>query len=253
MRIEQSVFNFVDQLAEARSLNAIEQLFWEFTQPFGIEFYMFGQLAMAGGEIKTVRLFCAETHPWFKHYAKAHLYLDDPVTRLAKSIPHAFTWSWLLEHAELTNAERRVFDEAARFGLSDGLFIPIHGPNGSLAGGSVAGPDFQINRSATFALTMMAQAAHQRALEISGFMDANFDNPLSLRQRECLNWAQHGKSVQEIAKILTLSPHTVKEHLDAAKVTLGVNTRIEAIVKARNANYIGISPSSDKQNKLPRD
>lgn len=155
-----------------------------------------------------------------------------------------------MDQLELTKAEQNVFDEAAKFGLTEGLVVPMHGPFGTLGGGSMAGKSLTLSPQIEAALTIIMTTTHRRGLEITKLMDYKFENPLSLRQRECLNWAQHGKSVREIADILDLSAHTVKEHLDAAKTTLGVNTRIEAIVRARNANYIGFSPLSDRVNKM---
>lgn len=235
------------------SLADLESVFVETTAPFGVEFYLCGQLVLADGEIKTVRFICSEEHPWFKHYEKANLFLDDPAPRLSRNVGHPYSWSWILENVQLSKAERHVFDEAARFGLTEGLVFPMHGPFGSIGGGSISGQSFTLNARTEALLTIIMLATHRRALEISQLMDYKLENPLSLRQRECLNWAQHGKSIQEIADILALSSHTVKEHLDGAKATLGVNTRIEAIVRARNANYIGFSPLSDRLNKLRRD
>lgn len=245
-----SAFEFVECVGDAHTLKQLEKLFVQYTKPFGVEFYLCGQLVLAGGHIKTVRFVCSENHPWFKHYEKANLYLDDPAVRISRNIGHPFRWSWLLDRVKLSQAERNVFDEAARFGLIEGLVFPIHGPFGALAGGSMSGKRMKLTASIEAALSIIMNATHRRGLEITELMDYKLENPLSLRQRECLNWAQHGKSVQEIADILDLSPHTVKEHLDGAKAALGVNTRIEAIVRARNANYIGFSPLSDRVNKI---
>lgn len=252
MSLESLAFEFVEKSEQVGSLDELESLFVKYTKPFGVEFYMCGQLVLPGGEIRTVRFVCSEHHPWFKHYEKTNLLLDDAAVRISRNVGHPYRWSWILDNVKLSKVERRVFDEARKFGLNEGLAFPIHGPFGALAGGSMSGKAFKLTAGIEAALTIIMHATHRRGLEISKLMDYKFDNPLSARQRECLNWAQHGKSVQDIADILGLSSHTVKEHLDAAKATLGVSTRIEAIVAARNANYIGFSPLSDRQNKLPK-
>ena len=251
MSLENLAFDFIERAPSIGSLPELEALFVECTAPFGVEFYLCGQLMLAGGEIKTVRFICSEDHPWFIHYEKNHLFLDDPAARVSRTVGHTYRWSWVREQMKLSKAEQHVYDEAAKFGLLDGLAFPLHGPFGALGGGSMAGPNLQITPTVEAALTLIMNTAHRRGLELSELMDYKLENPLSLRQRECLNWAQHGKSIRDIASILSLSAHTVKEHLDAAKSALGVNTRIEAIVKARNANYIGFSPLSDRRRKPP--
>jgi DNA-binding CsgD family transcriptional regulator len=61
---------------------------------------------------------------------------------------------------------------------------------------------------------------------------------LTKRQIECLYWAQEGKSAFDIGLILGISPRTVEGHLAKVCRTLGVRTRIQAIVKARELGLL---------------
>ncbi len=56
---------------------------------------------------------------------------------------------------------------------------------------------------------------------------------LSHRQLECLSWAEAGKSARDIGQILGISQRTVEKHLEQACGVLGVRTRIQAVVRAR--------------------
>ena len=51
---------------------------------------------------------------------------------------------------------------------------------------------------------------------------------LSPREREVFHWLALGKANEEIATILGISPHTVKNHLDHIFQKLGVHNRFEA-------------------------
>jgi len=53
---------------------------------------------------------------------------------------------------------------------------------------------------------------------------------LSPREREVVHWLGQGKSNDEIATILGISSHTVKNHLDHIFQKLGVHNRYEAIL-----------------------
>jgi DNA-binding CsgD family transcriptional regulator len=55
---------------------------------------------------------------------------------------------------------------------------------------------------------------------------------LTEREEEILRWVARGKTNQEIAALLVVSPHTVRKHLENAYEKLGVHTRTAAIAYA---------------------
>jgi DNA-binding CsgD family transcriptional regulator len=61
---------------------------------------------------------------------------------------------------------------------------------------------------------------------------------LSLRQLECLAWAQEGKSAGDIGQILGISGRTVEGHLAKACDALGVRTRMQAVLRARDLSLL---------------
>jgi DNA-binding CsgD family transcriptional regulator len=62
---------------------------------------------------------------------------------------------------------------------------------------------------------------------------------ISARQFECLRWAQEGKSASDIGAILKISPRTVENHFFRACETLGVKTRIQAVIRLRTLGLLG--------------
>ena len=58
------------------------------------------------------------------------------------------------------------------------------------------------------------------------------EKPLSEREREILLWVQEGKTNEEIALLLSVSPYTVKNHLQNIYAKLSVSTRGQAVAKA---------------------
>ncbi|PKP84426.1 MAG: LuxR family transcriptional regulator [Alphaproteobacteria bacterium HGW-Alphaproteobacteria-2] len=71
---------------------------------------------------------------------------------------------------------------------------------------------------------------------------------LTRRQREVLEWVADGKTMQEAALILGVSPGTVEKHLRNAREALGAGTTAQALVKAAMANQVftlrGLEPSA---------
>lgn len=57
-------------------------------------------------------------------------------------------------------------------------------------------------------------------------------NGLTDREAEILAWVARGKTNQEIAALLVVSPHTVRKHLEHAFKKLRVHTRAAAVARA---------------------
>ena len=58
---------------------------------------------------------------------------------------------------------------------------------------------------------------------------------LTAREREVLAWVARGKRNAEVAEVLSLSPGTVRRHLQNVYAKLGVNTRTAAV-----AHFLGL-------------
>lgn len=56
-------------------------------------------------------------------------------------------------------------------------------------------------------------------------------NALTPREAEILAFLARGLSNREIARVLSISPHTVRKHLENAFVALGVHSRAEAVAR----------------------
>lgn len=65
------------------------------------------------------------------------------------------------------------------------------------------------------------------------------DREITARQLECLAWVQEGKSASDIGGILGISSRTVEGHLLKVCEHLGVKTRLQAVIKARDCGLIG--------------
>lgn len=84
-------------------------------------------------------------------------------------------------------------------------------------------------------LTVLAHVAHLRIVTLA---ELSLGRPLTQRQREVLQWVAEGKSVQDVATILGLTPPTVEKHLRLARSALRVGTTAQAVAKATFLNQI---------------
>ena len=83
----------------------------------------------------------------------------------------------------------------------------------------------------------MADGAHE------GF--AGLGEPASLtdRERDVVRWSAEGKTVEDIAVILDISPHTVGEHLKNVRRKLGTINAAHTIAVAIQRGEIQLAPS----------
>lgn len=61
---------------------------------------------------------------------------------------------------------------------------------------------------------------------------------LTRRQREALEWVGDGKTMQDIAQIMGLTPGTIEKHLRLAREALNVDTTAQAVMKAAFQNQM---------------
>jgi len=64
------------------------------------------------------------------------------------------------------------------------------------------------------------------------------DLPITKRQLQCLAWTREGKSAGDIGQILGISARTVEGHLAKVCGHLGVRTRIQAVIKAKDLGLL---------------
>jgi LuxR family transcriptional regulator len=77
-------------------------------------------------------------------------------------------------------------------------------------------------------------------LRITSMPFASARRALTPRQREALEWVGDGKTTQDIATIMGLTPATVEKHLRLAREALDVETTAQAVLKASFQNQIFI-------------
>jgi len=182
--------------------------------------------------------------PWVRAYSERKLVDIDPVFRHAERTLLPFSWDAPELRARLTASQREMFAEAASQGLAHGYTIPIHAPwlPGAFHASCSVVPDSpSIGTRSYFAVELMTTYLYDAATRKRG-VDFNDQpqNPLSRRERQCLELVAQGKSNWTIGEILGISEHTVHRHIESAKQRLGVATRIQAVIGAAQGHQISI-------------
>ncbi|ESZ53342.1 LuxR family transcriptional regulator [Mesorhizobium sp. L103C131B0] len=176
---------------------------------------------------------------WQERYFEMGYDKIDPIVKMCRKRAGAFRWSEVYNAASTTEDERRVFDEAAMFGLKSGISVPLHGPDGCFATLSFAQGDEREfkNRTITY-LELAALHFHMKVAEFANSSAIEETPSLSPREKECILWVARGKSSWEIGKILGISVDTVNFHVKNVMRKLAVASRTVAAIKAVDLGII---------------
>ncbi len=130
---------------------------------------------------------------------------------------------------------------AARFLQNEvylaGVLLPVHGLtafNGAL---SFAGPLCDPDETTLRELHLFAFALFGM-LAAATFDENRRNNPLSVRERDCLKLAMLGKTSSEIGTILSLSEYTVSQYFTTAQRKIGASNRTHAVAMAAQMGYL---------------
>jgi DNA-binding CsgD family transcriptional regulator len=205
--------------------------------------YHLAQTVVGGVDSPFVRT----TYPdaWVARYLLKGYVNVDPIVRegFARSVP--FDWS----EVEGGASDSPFFDKATKHGVGrQGYSIPItdKAKRRALLSVNSAIPDRAWrDLKALFCNEWIevGQLIHRIAIaELYG--DRDPVPALTRREIECLHWTALGKDHKDIAAILNLSEHTVRDYTKTARLKLGCATLPAAVTRAGHLRIISPWPSA---------
>jgi LuxR family transcriptional regulator, activator of conjugal transfer of Ti plasmids len=225
----------IDHLAGARAAEDLTQAMIGFADAFGLSKFTYLDFRHPGS-YPPVYL---TTYPkeWVYHYASRRYPTIDPVVVRSRRSTRLFFWDDRSPGVDPTPEQRRLFGEAAEFGIRCGLTIPVHDARAGLAMVSFASDrkPAEMRRAITahrkiLQLASMYFHVHARqCLEEGIAVDASELDP---QEAASLQWVARGKSVWDIGEILGISRHMVVRHLANAKRKLNALSLSHAVATA---------------------
>ena len=224
---------FLDGLEDLESPDQLRDALRTQIAGFGLDFFAYHVVRPASGPRQR---FVVSNYPdrWLDHYIDNDYINVDGVLAAAVTTNESISWRDL--KPKLSAAQRRIFDEAGEFKITQGVTIPVHGYGGSLATLTVGSDQTDVSfdevwRVCRNALRLTAFHTHEVASRIAA-AGATSQERLSPRERECLLWAARGKSAWETGTIIGTSERAVRFHFENILNKLGVHSKIHAVVKA---------------------
>ena len=244
--------SFVAQLERLTNARTVEELWDEHTRSmgaYGFDRLMYGftryRTSSSLGDPQDWVLLSTQSPEYMKVFFDEGLYYHAPMLRWALANNGACSWRWMMDMNRvdnLTASERRVMDFNKSMGVTAGYTISFRSiserTKGAIALTAPAGVS-QDTVEQTWAkhgdaIIVMNNVMHLKLLTLpySG------ERHLTKRQREVLQWVGDGKTTQDIALLLGLTPATVEKHLRLAREALDVETTAQAVLKAAFYNQM---------------
>ena len=183
---------------------------------------------------------------YVQRYFFSGFYAKTPVFRWAERNVGACTWTWVREAFEagrLSPSEAETVRQNAAMGVVAGISVSFSEVSFRAKGalGLIADPGLDhVAVDAIFAERQeeIVAVANMMHLTIVQLPDLARQRALSIRQREALEWVADGKTTQDVALLMGVSPAMVEKHLRLAREALAVETTAQAVAKGALLNKI---------------
>jgi len=240
----------LEHLAQAPDVEQVWNSLLIFADRFGFDRLIYGftrfRTANSYGDPADMLLLSNHDSAFLNPFMKDGLYFHGPMVRWAAENTGACSWRWIQDQAtagRLTPEEQsvlrfnRAHDVTAGYTISfPNVSVRSKGALGLTARRGLTQDDVDaVWEAHGREILVVANVAH---LKISSLPYAGTARKLTKRQREVLEWVGDGKTAQDIAAIVGVSPATVEKHLRLARETLGVETTAQAVLKASFQNQI---------------
>lgn len=230
---------FFAAMRDARDIEALWQAFSNYFAERGIDRLTAVHLPPPGASDDEPTLVHIQGYPeeWIADYMKR--YRDDPVPVHVRNHPSPFRWAEVGTMRKLTPGQKEFLSYCTSIGVTDGIAIPVFGPNGrnGYIGIGLSEDQDDVSDAQLGEYQIVAQMAHQRLCEIMTPSDCE-QIKLSPREKEILEWVARGKSNASIAEILGISAHTIDTHLRRTYDKLDVTDRVRAAVRGIGCGLI---------------
>ncbi|MGL4235230.1 autoinducer binding domain-containing protein [Tabrizicola sp.] len=183
---------------------------------------------------------------YVKRYFQGGFYAKTPVFRWAEHNSGICTWAWVkqaFEAGRLAADEAEAVRQNMAMGVNAGICVSFpevssrsKGALGLIADTTLSHADVE----AIFAEKReeILAVANMMHLTIVHLPQLSRHRALSPRQREALEWVADGKTTQDVALLMGVSPAMVEKHLRLAREALAVETTAQAVAKGALLNMI---------------
>jgi len=226
-------------IQSSNSLQVISEIAEKFAQRHEVDKFAVAYVKQDGMEATEFVPLSNISTEFLAHYAERDYFLLDPLAQYCLRTTTPFIWEETLALRDQTPIVRRIYSEAAEFGMPNGMTMPVRGFEGLRGSVTFAGERSKFGAKEKVELEILGLVLHARVGELChDIMTRAQTLRLTEREQETLRWAALGKTSDDIADILGLTKRTVDQHFENAARKLGTVNRVQTVVKAFRHNLI---------------
>jgi DNA-binding CsgD family transcriptional regulator len=247
------VRDITDHLARVLAAGSIEEI-WalhlEKMAEYGFDRLLYGftrfRTPNSFGNADDILMLSNHSQEYLDAFIKSGLFNHAPMVKWAAANEGACSWRLIEEMVEgqvMTATERKVIEMNFAHGVRAGYSISFSDASVRAKGAiGLCAP----NETRQHQIDEMWEKHGRDILLINNVTHLKITalpftlarRSLTPRQREALEWVGDGKTMQDIATIMGLTPATVEKHLRLAREALDVETTAQAVLKASFQNQI---------------
>lgn len=234
--LQNDTFELVDQLNAARTAAETLRYFRQFLDVQGFETLMARSIGNPFSDTSLPELYDGPSE-WRERYVTRGYVRNDP--NVLKGLRTQVPFRWGPVRSEASGLGRIILDEAAAFGLADGLCLPVHSLDQQPACVGLSGG--RANDLSRDDMLTLGMAATHFFVAWSGFMQPD-DDPepehLTPRERDVLYAAAAGLTGDGLRTALGVGEATIKTHMKSIRGKLGANSMAHAVAKGIRSGEI---------------
>lgn len=244
------VLDLLGQIAAARDIDTTWEISTRFFASHGFQRCNYGftrfRHMRSIGDLDDALFLSTFPQDYVAHYLKDNFYSKTPLYRWAEQNSGACTWRWVYDayaQGRLSREEAETVRINIAMGITAGISFSFPDPSSRSKGalGLIADPGLDLDQvEAIWAehgtgISAVANMMHLRIVQLPNLAQGR---TLSPRQREALEWVADGKTTQDVALLMGVSPAMVEKHLRLAREALSVETTAQAVAKGAMLNLI---------------
>lgn len=245
-----SLLEHVSLITDAATIEEVWALHIDKMADYGFTRLLYGftrfRTANSFGSLDDILILSNHCADYLHGFLQNGLYHRAPMVQWAAYHDGACSWRLIRDMAHsgaLTPAEQQVIEFNLKFGVRAGYTISFR--DGSIRNKGAIGLCAEPGVSQD-AVDAVWETHGREILSINNITHLKIVSlpyvvprrPLTRRQRQVLEWVGDGKTIQDIATIMGLTPATVEKHLRLARDALEVETTAQAVLKASYQNQI---------------
>ncbi len=242
---------YLEELTNAPTIEALWELHTQQMASYGFDRLIYGftryRTGNSLGDPQDWVVLTNQSRAYMQPFIEDGLYFHAPMLKWALENNGACSWRWMEEMVRkdaFTPSEMKVVDFNRKMGVTAGYTISFRSVSVRSKGAIALTAKVGMSQDAVEQvwakhgedILVSNNVAHLKLLTLpySG------SRSLTKRQREVLQWVGDGKTTQDIALLIGLTPATVEKHLRLAREALDVETTAQAVLKAAFYNQMFI-------------